>query len=108
MSPDTTGIYEVLGSYKKKGFNSAMVSKQLEANGYNAQEIKIGLQVFSTIPEPENQSELSKFGESVISVEPVSKWERFIDNNLDHLPTIWFSSVVIGFFILALITKGPR
>ena len=108
MRLDTAGIYVILGSYKKKGFNSAMVSKQLEANGYNAQEIKIGLQVFSTIPEPENPSEANRFGESVISVEPVSKWERFIDDNLDHLPTIWFSSVVFGFFILALISKGPR
>jgi hypothetical protein len=108
MRIDTLGIFNVLQSYKANGFNSAMVAKQLEANGYNAQEIKIGLQVFSTIPEPESKSEGSKFGESVISVEPVSKWERFIDNNLDHLPSIWFSSIVIGFFILALINKGPR
>lgn len=108
MSIDTSGIYYVLHSYKERGYNSAMVTKQLEANGYNAQEIKIGLQVFSTIPELENPSEPNRFGESVISVEPVSKWERFVDDNLDHLPTIWFSSVVIGFFILALINKGPR
>ena len=108
MSTDTVGIYNVLLSYKARGYNSGVVSKQLEANGYNAQEIKIGLQVFSTLPKPETKSIESRFGESVISVEPVSKWERFIDNNVDHLPTIWFSSVVIGFFILALKNKGPR
>ena len=108
MRIDTFGIYNVLQSYKANGFNSEMVSKQLESNGYNAQEIKIGLQVFSTIPEPETKSIANRFGESVISVEPVSKWERFLDDNLDHLPTIWFSSVVFGFFILALISKGPR
>lgn len=108
MRIDTLGIYKVLQSYKANGFNSAMVSKQLESNGYNTEEIKIGLEVFSTIPEPENKSKASEYGESIISVEPLSKWERFTDNNLENLPTIWFSSVVFGFFILALINKGPR
>ena len=108
MKIETVGIYQVLLSYKANGFNEAMVKKQLGGNAYSAEEIEIGLSVFRILPQPKQQKEVNRLGEDVISLEPIGKWEQFVDKNAKSLTTIWFSSVIMGFILLAFISNRTR
>jgi hypothetical protein len=105
MTIDTTGLYKVLVSYKVNGFNEAMVQKHLKGNAYTPEEIDIGLGVFRNLPEPKQQKEVNRLGEDVISLEPIGKWEQFVYRNSEDVTTIWFSSVIIGFILLAVISN---
>ena len=105
MKIDTVGIYQVLLSYKANGFNEAMVKKQLGGNAYSAEEIEIGLSVFRSLPESKQQEETNVFGTEVISTEPMNRWEQFVYGNSEDVTTIWFSSVIIGFILLAVISN---
>jgi len=108
MTIDTNGLYKVLVSYKVNGFNEAMVQKHLKGNAYTPEEVEIGLGVFRILPEPKQQKEANRLGEDLISLEPIGKWEQFVDKNAKSLTTIWFSSVIMGFILLAFLSNRTR
>ena len=108
MTIDTTGLYKVLVSYKVSGFNETMVQKHLKGNAYTPEEIEIGLEVFRILPVPKQQKVANRLGEDLISLEPIGKWEQFVDKNAKSLTTIWFSLVMMGFILLAFISNRTR